>query len=191
MFLSADLDWMDYLASRGLIDPDTRRTLLGNRLVLIASGPDARARRRSRPASTSRACSTTAASPWPTSRPSPPGATARPRSKSLGVWSGVEDHLAQAENVRAALAFVALGEAPFGIVYATDAAAEDDVTVVGTFPEDSHPPILYPGAVTADEPPPAGRGLPRLPRLGPRRAPCSRRRAFTVIDPPADGADAG
>ena len=66
--------------------------------------------------------------------------------ESLGLWEDVEDQVAQADNVRAALQLVATGEAPYGIVYATDAVAEDDVTVVGTFPSDSHPPIVYPAA---------------------------------------------
>ena len=68
--------------------------------------------------------------------------------KKLGVWDAVEAKIAQAENVRAALALVAQGEAPFGIVYETDAAAEPKVKIVGVFPEDTHPPIIYPAAVT-------------------------------------------
>jgi len=68
----------------------------------------------------------------------------------FGVWSSVESHVAGAENVRAALVLVAKGEAPFGIVYQTDAAAEPGVSIVGTFPADSHKPIIYPVAVTSD-----------------------------------------
>jgi len=76
----------------------------------------------------------------------PAGIYGKAALESLGLWEDVEAQVAQADNVRAALAFVATGEAPYGIVYATDAAAEDDVTVVGTFPAGTHPPILYPAA---------------------------------------------
>jgi molybdate transport system substrate-binding protein len=84
----------------------------------------------------------------------PAGQYGKAALESLGLWASVEPLLAQSENVRAALAFVAAGEAPYGIVYATDAVAEDNVTVVGTFPTDSHPPIIYPAALlttAADE----------------------------------------
>lgn len=67
----------------------------------------------------------------------------------LGLWDAVAPMVAQSENVRSALTFVARGEAPLGITYATDAAAQDDVTILGTFPADSHDPIVYPAAVTA------------------------------------------
>jgi molybdate transport system substrate-binding protein len=79
----------------------------------------------------------------------PAGRYAEAALRSLGVWPQVEDRLARGENVRTALQFVARGEAPYGIVYATDATAEDDVTVVATFPEETHPPIVYPVAVTS------------------------------------------
>ena len=80
----------------------------------------------------------------------PAGRYGKAALETLGVWDGVADKVAQAENVRAALQFVALGEAPLGIVYQTDATAEPGVRVVGTFPEDSHEPIIYPAALTAD-----------------------------------------
>ena len=80
----------------------------------------------------------------------PAGKYGKAALTALGVWDGVADRVAQAENVRAALALVSTGEAPLGIVYQTDAAADPEVKVVGTFPEDSHPPIIYPAAVTAE-----------------------------------------
>ena len=79
----------------------------------------------------------------------PAGKYGKAALETLGVWASVEGRVAQAENVRAALKLVSTGEAPLGIVYATDAAAEPGVKVVGTFPEDSHPPIVYPVALTA------------------------------------------
>ena len=80
----------------------------------------------------------------------PAGIYGKAALETLGLWAGVQAQVAQADNVRAALAFVAQGEAPLGIVYATDAAVQDNVTVLGTFPADSHPPITYPAAITAE-----------------------------------------
>ena len=85
----------------------------------------------------------------------PAGKYGRTALTTLGVWNGVVDHLVNAENVRVALAYVARGEAPLGIVYETDAKAEPKVKVVGVFPENSHPPILYPAALTKDAKPEA------------------------------------
>ena len=78
----------------------------------------------------------------------PAGKYGKAALEKLGVWDGVKDKIAQAENVRAALLLVARGEAPLGIVYQTDAASDPNVRIVGTFPEDSHPPIVYPVALT-------------------------------------------
>src|SRR5690606_1413773 len=80
----------------------------------------------------------------------PAGMYGKAALQSLDVWNAVAPHVAQTDNVRAALTLVARGEAPLGIVYATDAAADDNVTIVGTFPATSHPPIVYPAALTAD-----------------------------------------
>ena len=80
----------------------------------------------------------------------PAGKYGKAALEKLGAWDGVKDRVAQAENVRAALLLVARGEAPLGIVYATDAAADPNVRVAGTFPADSHPPIIYPVALTKD-----------------------------------------
>lgn len=148
LFLSADLEWMDYLEARGLIRPGTRVTLLGNRLVLIG--------RRDRP------LALTIAPGFPIARALggdrlaladpeavPAGRYARAALTSLGVWASVAGRIAAAENVRAALRLVALGEAPLGIVYHTDAIAEPAVRVLGAFPESSHPPIVYPAAPTS------------------------------------------
>ena len=91
----------------------------------------------------------------------PAGKYAKAALEKLGAWGGVEGKLAQAENVRAALALVARGEAPLGIVYRTDAASDPSVRIVGTFPADSHPPIIYPAAVTKEG---EGSAAARVPR---------------------------
>jgi len=147
IFFSADLAWMDYLAGRDLIVAGTQRALLGNEIVLVvpkdsdaavaigfdlaallgADGRLAMANIDSVPA----------------------GKYGKAALEKLGVWQAVAGRVVQADNVRAALAFVASGEAPAGIVYATDAVAEPRVKVIGTFPADSHPPIVYPVALVA------------------------------------------
>ena len=160
VFLSADVDWMDYGAKRNLIKNDTRLNLLGNRLVLIAPknskldnvtiAPGFRSRRaRRRRAHCHRRC---ARGPRRT-------LCARRRWKSSAYGQRVESKLAMAENVRAALVLVARGEAPLGIVYETDAKIDPGVKIVGIFPEDSHPPIIYPVALTADAKPDAAQYL--------------------------------
>ena len=157
VFISADVDWMDYLAKRNLIKPETRANLLGNRLVLIASvnsplnlaiGPNfslAQALGNGRLA---------IADP----NAVPAGRYGKAALESLGVWSTIADRLAPAENVRAALALVARGETPLGIVYQTDAASDKDVKIVGIFPQDTHPPIIYPIAVVVSSTNPAALG---------------------------------
>lgn len=148
VFVSADLDWMDYLKEGKLIAPGSDFVLLGNRLVLIAPKESS--------------ADVTIGKDFPLAEAIgdgrlavadvnavPAGRYAKASLTSLGVWSAVEGKLAQAENVRAALKLVATGEAPLGIVYATDAKAEKAVKVIGEFPEASHPPIVYPAAMTA------------------------------------------
>jgi molybdate transport system substrate-binding protein len=148
VFISADLDWMDYLAKKNLIKPETRANLLGNRLVLIASVNSA--------AKLGIAPNFPLAQALGNGRLAiadpngvPAGRYGKAALESLGVWSSVADRLAPAENVRATLALVSRGEAPLGIVYQTDAASDTAVKIVGTFPRDTHPPIIYPIAVVA------------------------------------------
>ncbi len=178
LFISADLQWMDYLQGKNLIKPETRANLLGNSLVLIAPkssnvtltiGPNF-------PLAATLGDSRLAVGE-PQSVPA--GAYAKEALDKLGVWAAVEPKLAQAENVRAVLALVSRGEAPLGIVYATDAAADPGVKVVGTFPEDSHKPIIYPAAVTvASKHPSAAEYLTWL--RSPAAAPFFEHRGFTV-----------
>lgn len=147
MFASADLKWMDYAADKKLIKPESRVTLLGNKLVLVAP-KGARVDLKIEPGF--KLAEALADSRLAIGVPGavPAGTYAREALTRLGVWDKVEGKTAGAENVRAALAFVARGEARLGIVYATDAASDPNVTVVATFPADSHAPIVYPFALT-------------------------------------------
>ncbi len=147
VFASADEQWMDYLAKRDLIAADTRKSLLGNEIVLVVPvvkpqhvtivpgfdllgmlGSDGR---------------------LAVGDPAhvPVGIYAEQALRKLGLWDGIVPRLARTEDVRAALRFVELGEAPVGIVYATDAAISKGVSIAGTFPESSHDPVTYPFAV--------------------------------------------
>lgn len=146
IFISASLPWMEYLGKAKLIKEGTGRNLLGNRLVLIEPvdretsleiGPGFDL---AGAAGEEKIAVCTVAS-------CPAGVYAKESLESLGIWDSVEPKLAQAENVRAALALVSRGEARFGIVYATDAKADPKVHVVGTFPDKSHKPIVYPVAI--------------------------------------------
>jgi molybdate transport system substrate-binding protein len=148
VFVSADEEWMDYLAQRKLIATDTRRVLAGNRLVLVA---DARRVLEVRIESGFPLAQLLGDGRLAVADPAhvPAGRYARAALTSLGVWPAVSGRLAAADNVRAALNFVARGEAPLGIVYQTDAAREPRVRIAGTFPSGSHPPIAYPAALSA------------------------------------------
>ncbi len=154
MFFSSDKDWMDYLDKRAQLAPGTREDLLGNRLVLIEpadlNAPIAIAK--NFPLAQAIGNGRLALADPDTV---PAGKYARAALTALGLWDSVKDHLASAENVRVALAYVARGEAPFGIVYETDARVEPKVREVGIFPENTHPPIVYPVAMTKDAKPEA------------------------------------
>ncbi|MFE3836863.1 molybdate ABC transporter substrate-binding protein [Pseudogemmobacter sonorensis] len=146
IFISAAVNWMDEVEKEGLVVEGTRADLLGNTLVLVASGTgvepvaiDANLDLEGLLGEEKLAMALVDSVPA--------GQYGKAALESLGLWEGVAPSVAQADNVRAALALVASGEAPYGIVYATDAAADDNVTVVGTFPEGSHDAILYPAAL--------------------------------------------
>ena len=145
VFFSADLEWMDYLQQRNRLDVATRRSLLGNRLVLIAPRASKAQVDLKRPATLLAALGDGRLAVGQT-RTVPAGKYAKASLESLSLWNGVRPRLAESESVRAALMLVARGETPLGIVYASDAKAEPGVRVVATFPEDSHPPIVYPVA---------------------------------------------
>jgi molybdate transport system substrate-binding protein len=180
IFISADLDWMDYVAEHKLIKPETRFNLLGNKLVLIA------------PADSAISLNIAPNFPLATALGNGRLAMADPNSvpagkygkaalEALGVWASVAGRIAAAPDVRATLVFVSRGEAPLGIVYQTDAAAEPGVRIVGTFPPDSHPPIVYPMALTILSGPDAPAFAAYL------RGPAARRvfeaQGFTMSDP--------
>ena len=148
VFVAADQEWMNYLADRALIDPATRRDLVGNSLVLIAPA-DSKVRVTLRPGvDLSRALGDGRLA---TGDPDtvPVGRYAKAAFESLGVWDRLKNRLVPADNVRGALNFVARGEVPLGVVYATDAKAESAVRIVAAFPATSHAPIRYPAAKTA------------------------------------------
>lgn len=149
IFISAAVDWMDMLETNGRILPDSRVDLLGNSLILVAHdatlapvviGPDLDLAGMLGDGKLAMALVDAV----------PAGVYGKEALTTLGLWDAVEPSVAQAENVRAALALVATGEAPFGIVYTSDAVAEPGVSVIGTFPAESHAPIIFPAALIAD-----------------------------------------
>lgn len=154
MFISADADWMDYLDSRGLVVHATRTNLLGNHLVLIVPS-DSKTTIKITPHFDIVGALKGGRLAVADTDSVPAGKYAKAALSSLGVWDAVQDHLAPAENVRVALAYVARGEAPLGIVYTTDAISEPRVRIADMFPESTHPRILYPVALTKEAKPPA------------------------------------
>ncbi|MCA3572279.1 MAG: molybdate ABC transporter substrate-binding protein [Aestuariivirga sp.] len=149
VFFSADLDWMNYLGEKNLIDKASVTRLLGNDIVLIAP-KDSTATAKIAPGFKLAELLGGGRLAMGDVKSVPAGKYGKAALESLGVWASVENSLAQAENVRAALKLVATGEAPLGIVYRTDAEAEPTVRIVDVFPSDSHPPIVYPVALTAN-----------------------------------------
>ena len=160
IFLSASKAWMDDLQEKALIQEGSRRDLLGNSLILVGfagaapvtvdKGLDFAGLLQGGKLSMALVDSV------------PAGQYGKEALESLGLWAAVEPSVVQSENVRAALQLVALGEAPLGIVYASDAVAEPGVSVIGTFPADSHKPIVYPGALTVTAGAEAGAFLDHL-----------------------------
>jgi molybdate transport system substrate-binding protein len=162
VFVSADTDWMDYATSKRTINEPTRVNLLGNSIVLIAPKD-------------SRIDNVTIAQGFDLARLAgdgkiatgdvkavPVGKYAKSALEKLGSWQAAEPKFAMAESVRAALTLVARGEAVLGIVYSTDAKVEPGIKIVGTFPADSHPPIIYPVAATSTAKPEARQYLDYL-----------------------------
>ena len=148
IFISADLAWMDDVAKKNLIKPDSRKNLVGNTLVLVgAAGADLKIDL----GKDSNLAVVLGAEKLAVGdvKSVPAGKYAKAALESLGLWTSVEPNLVMQENVRAALALVARGEAKLGIVYGSDAVAESKVQIVANFPETSHKPILYPAAVIA------------------------------------------
>ncbi|WP_449257354.1 molybdate ABC transporter substrate-binding protein [Bosea sp. (in: a-proteobacteria)] len=183
IFISADLDWMDYAASKNLIKPETRVSLLGNKIVLVAA-KDSTAAIELKPGVDLAAALGSNRLAMGNVDSVPAGKYGKAALEKLGAWDKVKDKIAQADNVRAALLLVSRGEAPLGIVYATDAAADPQVKVVAAFPEGSHPPIVYPVAATKDSTNPDAAAFLTYLR-GPAAKPVFEKQGFTVLNKPA------
>jgi len=144
VFISADLDWMDYLDKKNLIAKGATHNLLGNSLVLIAPAEGSPAPVDIAPGFPLAKMLGGGKLAMADPNAVPAGKYGKAALTKLGVWDSVSGSVAAAENVRACLLLVARGEAPYGIVYKTDAAIEPKVKIVGTFPADAVPPIIYP-----------------------------------------------
>ncbi|MCB1383357.1 MAG: molybdate ABC transporter substrate-binding protein [Notoacmeibacter sp.] len=180
IFISASPDWMDAVEREGLVAEGRRRDLLGNRLVLVAHGRDA--------APVGLGSGLDLKTLLSGGRLAmamvdsvPAGIYGKAALTALGQWDAVAPDVAQADNVRAALALVASGEAPYGIVYATDAASSQAVTVVATFPATSHPPVTYPAALLTSASDSADKEF--YEALGSTQAhDAFRKQGFTILD---------
>jgi molybdate transport system substrate-binding protein len=166
VFASADLKWMDYGSQKKLIKDNTRVNLLGNVLVLIAGKDSTIGNVTITPGFDLAKLAGDGRIATGDVKAVPVGIYAQAALDKLGIWASVEPKMAMAANVRAALILVARGEAPLGIVYATDAKVEPGVKVVGVFPESSHDPIIYPVAATASAKPEATQYLAFLRSSG-------------------------
>jgi molybdate transport system substrate-binding protein len=178
IFISADEDWMNYAAGKGLIKPESRSDLLGNKLVLIAP-KDSKTVLDLKPGANLAGALAGGRLAMGGTDSVPAGKYGKAALQKLGLWDSVSTSLAQAESVRAALLFVSRGEAPLGIVYATDAAADPNVRIVAAFPADSHPPILYPVALTPKAGPAAAAFLVYIE--SPKAARFFKAQGFTVL----------
>jgi molybdate transport system substrate-binding protein len=181
IFVSADLDWMDYLAERNLIKTDTRFNLLSNTLILIAP-KDSTLRTEIAPGFDLAGLLGDGKLAMANTDSVPAGKYGKAALTTLGVWGSVKDKVAQAENVRAVLTLVSRGEAPLGIVYATDANADPNVKVLGTFPAGAHPPIIYPVTVLAKPTHPDAQGFVDYLRTD-TAAKLFEEQGFTVLAP--------
>ncbi len=178
IFIAASPDWMDEVEANGLVATQTRRDFLGNRLVLIgeAGVPAEKLSKETDLAAMLEGGKLAMA----LVEAVPAGIYGKAALNWLGLWDSVMDQVAQADNVRAALALVAWGEAPLGIVYETDAMAEPRVAVIAIFPPASHPPIVYPAAQLKDANPAAAAFLAFL--SSPRGAAFFEARGFSVLE---------
>ena len=149
IFAAADDEWMDWAQARRLVRPESRASFLGNRLALIASADAPAGELAIGPAFPLAAALGDSRLAIGHPQAVPAGRYAQAALTTLGVWESVRQRIAGADNVRAALALVARGEARYGIVYETDARGEPRVRLIGLFPPNSHPPIVYPFAVVA------------------------------------------
>jgi molybdate transport system substrate-binding protein len=178
IFISADEDWMNYVAGKDLIKRESRSDLLGNKLVLIAP-KDSKTALDLKPGAGIAKALGGGRLAMANVDSVPAGKYGKAALQKLGLWDGVSGSLAQAESVRAALLLVSRGEAPLGVVYATDAASDPNVRIVAEFPADSHPRILYPVALTLKAGPAAAAFLDYLKSA--KAAPFFKAQGFTVL----------
>ena len=180
LFISADVPWMDYVAERKLIRPASRSDLLGNQIVLIA-GKDSRIDLKIDKGFNLRgALGSDGRLAMGSVDAVPAGKYGKAALEYLGVWPSVSDRVAQAENVRMALTLVSRGEAPLGIVYKTDAASDPAVRIVGAFPADSHPAIIYPMALLSTSTNPEAQAFADFLKT-PAARPFFEKQGFTVL----------
>jgi molybdate transport system substrate-binding protein len=178
IFISADQDWMNYVAGKNLIKPDSRADFLGNKLVLVAPKDSTVSLELKAGADLAGALGAGRLAMGNVDSV-PAGKYGKAALEKLGLWAGVSDKLAQSESVRAALLLVSRGEAALGIVYQTDATSDANVRVVATFPADSHAPIVYPVALTAKAGPAAADFLAYMKSA--KAAPFFKAQGFTVL----------
>ena len=180
LFASADLEWMDYLDKKKLIRAESRVNLLNNRLVVVAPKDAKESEVPFTVEGFVKALGSDGRLATGEVTSVPVGKYAKAGFEKLGLWATIQPRLAQADNVRAALALVSRGEAPLGVVYESDAKSDPGVKVVGVFPADSHPPVVYPFAVTSEA---KGDGAARFLDFlkGPAAKPFFEAQGFTVI----------
>jgi molybdate transport system substrate-binding protein len=191
LFVSADEAWMSYAEKAGAIRPGSRFNFLRNSLVLIApatgtAGADPQIALAPNLGDTLGKALAGGKLAMANTEAVPAGKYGKAALEKLGGWDAVKGQVAQADNVRAALLLVTRGEAPLGIVYATDAAADPSVKVVATFPSDSHPPIVYPAALTKESKNPGAEAFLAFLKSAPAKA-YFERQGFTVIGGPGSG----
>ena len=180
IFISADVPWMDYVAERKLIKPATRSDYLGNQIVLIAARDSSIALKIDKGFNLRDALGNDGRLAMGNVDAVPAGKYGKAALEHLGVWPSVSDRVAQAENVRMALTLVSRGEAPLGIVYKTDAASDPAVRIVGAFPSDSHPAIIYPMALLASSTNPDAQAFVDYLK-SPAARPLFEKQGFTVL----------
>ena len=187
LFASADLEWMDYLDKKTLIRAESRVNLLNNRLVVVAPKDAKESEVPFTADGFSKALGADGRLATGEVSSVPVGKYAKAAFETLGLWATIQPRLAQADNVRAALALVSRGEAPLGVVYESDAKSDPGVKVVGVFPAGSHPPVVYPFAVTSEA---KGDGAARFLDFlkGPAARPFFEAQGFSVI-PAGQGAE--
>ncbi len=180
IFISADVPWMDYVTERKLIKPASRSDYLGNQIVLIASKDSRIDLKIDKGLNLRGALGNDGRLAMANVDAVPAGKYGKAALEFLGVWPSVSDRVAQAENVRMALTLVSRGEAPLGIVYKTDAASDPAVRIVGAFPTDSHPAIIYPLALLSTSTNPDAQAFVDFLKT-PAATPFFEKQGFTVL----------